>query len=364
MSVNPFYVGTCENKVKSEEPLVFDPVLDKPFEPFLVQDPFGLRKAIVPVFKREVNGQIYGMGTAFHIDGWGTFLTADHVIEFARQYPNPSSNWSEISQNPNGDHIVLLLGIGLAYGTPTIPKEAFVLVEYVASPMREKDNPLTNRTQPDNAADIAMMVAVIQPTIEVPKPHFVSVRSSSSCPSVGDTVLAIGFPELECQRLDEHDQAILLNEGMYGAYGVVKEIHPSGKCASQPTPVFEVECNWPPGMSGGPVFNSSGEVIGLVSRGMDFGSGNGNGLGWATCFEFISYFSEFAPTLDALNPTGRRGWAVLRSDPWHLAGFFKTEVEAQQLASSMNTDYQVKYGLNDFGTNDFICQTSILSEDL
>jgi serine protease Do len=353
MLIKPFYVGTCENKANSEQPIVFEPILETPFEPFLIQDPFGLRKAIVPVFKRDINGEIYGMGTAFHVDGWSTFLTADHVIDFARRYPSSASTWSEISQNPNGDHIVLLFGIGLIFGISAIPKEAFALVEYVASPMREKDNPLTNRTEPDNAVDIAVMMAVIQPkTSKVPQPHFVSVRSSSSCPSVGETVLAIGFPELKCQRLDEHEQKTLLNEGMYGAYGRITAIHPFGRSELHSTPVFEVECNWRSGMSGGPVFNSSGEVIGLVSRRMEFSSGNG--IGWATCFELIPYFSEIVPTLDTLNPTCRRGWAVLRSAPWHLAGFFKTEVEAQQLANSMNADYQVKYGLNNFGTDDFI----------
>jgi serine protease Do len=133
------------------------------------------------------------------------------------------------------------------------------------------------------------------------------------------------------------------------------DVYSFGRDESTPTPVFEVECNWLPGMSGGPVFNSSGEVIGLVSRAMEVSSDElGNGVGWATCFSSIPYLGDLVPTLDPTNPRWRRGWAVVRPDPWHLADFFKTESEAQQLKNSIDADYQVKYGVNKFGTDDFI----------
>ncbi len=338
--------------------MYFKPISEKtPFEPFLIQDPFGIRKAIVPVFRRDVNGEIYGMGTAFHVDGWGTFLTADHVIEFAREHPKSASTWTEISHSSNGDHPILFLGAGLIIGTINLPQEAFASVNYIVSAMREKNNPLASlrgRTEPENSADLAVMTAIIRPEPQrMPQPHFVPVRGSGWHPSIGDIVLAIGFPELECQQLDKHSQKILLSEGMYGAYGHITAIHPQGRDMSNPTPVFEVECNWPSGMSGGPVFNSSGEVVGIVSRSLSPDNGL-PGVGWATCFGLIPFFKEFVPTLDILNPRWRKGWAVLRRDPWDLAGFFKTEKEAQQLASCMNSDYQVEYGSNNFGTDDFV----------
>jgi hypothetical protein len=80
-------------------------------------------------------------------------------------------------------------------------------------------------------------------------------------------------------------------------------------------------------------------------------------VGWATCFGLIPYFNEIVPTLDNSNPRWRRGWAVFRRKPWHLAGFFKTEAEALQLASTMNSDYQVKFGSNHFDTDDFAYST-------
>jgi serine protease Do len=365
MSIKKFYVGTCENNANNMQPIViesedpFELIQEDPFKPFLIQDPFGLRKAIIPVFKRNIDGVIIGMGTGFHIDGWGTFLTADHVIEFAREYPRSASTWTDISQNSSGDRVVLLLGMGLGFSMPSIPKEAFALVEGILSPMQEKDNPLFNRTEPKNLADIAVLTAAIQSdNPDVPQPHFIPVRGSRWSPSIGETVLAIGFPELKCQSLDDHDQEILLREGMYGAYGCIRDIHPSGKGGNL-TPVFEVDCNWLSGMSGGPVFNSLGEVIGLVSRAMGGDPDTSDpGIGWATCFGLIPYFSNLVPTLDILNPTWRKGWAVLKRESWHLAGFFKTETEARQLANSMDAGYEVIYGSNKFGTYEFVLHSS------
>jgi len=313
---------------------------------------------VVPVFKRDINGEIYGMGTAFHVDGWGTFLTADHVIEFAREIQKPASSWKDISQNSSGEHPVLFLGMGLIFGSVNIPKESFALVTFMASILQEKIDPLANLTgvaKPENAVDLAVMSAEILPHPQVSPPHFISVRASRWQPSIGETILAVGFPELECQRLEKHEQEFLLSEGMFGAYGRITKIHANGTSKSNPTPVFEVECNWRSGMSGGPVFNSSGEVVGLVSRSLP-PDNDSPGVGWATYFDLIPNFNEFVPTLDKLNPRWRRGWAVLKStsDNWHLAGFFKTEAEAQKLAKSISSDYQVRYGSNLFGTDDFV----------
>lgn len=357
MSFKPFYVGTCGDKVGNKHPTVFKPASEEmPFKPFLIQDPFGLRKSVVPVFRRNVNGEIYGMGTAFHIDGWGTLLTADHVIEFTRKLPKPALTWPQISQDSNCDQPVILLGMGLIYGTTRIPKEAFALVKRILSTIRQNDNPLASlqgKMELENAADLAVMTALIRPSERIPAPHFIPVRASGWFPTVGETVLAIGFPELKQQQLDEHAQESLLSEGMCGAYGKIRAIYPGGVSKTNPTPVFEVECNWRSGMSGGPVFNLLGEAVGLVSRSLP-PENDLPGVGWATCFGLIPYFNKLVPTLDVLNPKWRRGWAVFRSEPWHLAGFFKTEEEAQQFANSMNSSYQVKYGSNNFGTDDFI----------
>ena len=357
MLFKPFYVGTNESKANSEQPIIFNPKPEAPFEPFLIQDPFGLRKAIVPVFKRGTNGDIYGMGTAFHVDGWGTFLTADHVIDFARERSNPASTWASFSANSNGDHPVLFLGIGLAFGMVNVPEEAFAVVEQIITTMREKDDPLSSlqgRKEAENASDLAVMSAVLQPKSQ--EPGSIPVRASGWYPRVGETVFAIGFPELVCQQFDKQKLQEILREGMYGAYGCITKIYPKGRDRSNPTPVFEVDCHWEAGMSGGPVFNSSGEVVGLVSRSL-LSCGNLPGAGWATCFALVPNFQELVPSIDLSNFGWRLGWGVLKNQPWDLAGFFKTKEKALQIAESMGADYQVKYGSNCFGTDDFVSMT-------
>jgi serine protease Do len=352
--IKPFYVDTCENKLKGAEPIAFEYLPGKPFDPFPIDDPSGLRKAIVPVLKRDLNVSIAGVGTAFHVDGWGAFLTANHVIDFSQENPKSVSSRAKIPPNSNGDHPILFFGMGLVCGTVNIIREAFVQVESMGFPMGEKDDPYTNGAKMENIADIAVLNVNIQPEArQIPSPHFIPLRVSSASPAIGDTVLAIGFPKLDGKELDEESQRSLLTKGMYGAYGIVTDVHPDGRDKSTPTPVFEVECNWPSGMSGGPVFNSLGEVIGIMSR--SFVPDDGSvGVGWATHLGFISDLEQLVPTLDIENSRVRKGWAVLRNTPWHMAGFFRTESEARQLANSMYPSYQVEYGSSEFGTDFFI----------
>lgn len=47
---------------------------------FLVQDPFNVRKAVVPLFDAQDDGVLTGLGTAFGVSPKGILLTADHVI--------------------------------------------------------------------------------------------------------------------------------------------------------------------------------------------------------------------------------------------------------------------------------------------
>jgi len=354
MSFKPFYVGTCEAKANNDRNIVFEPELENPFEPFLIQDPFGLRKAIVPVFKRDLNGNIFGAGTAFHVGGIGVFLTADHVISFAREPYKSSHDWKEISPVSTGEHPVLLLGMGLIFGRVNIPDEAFAPIEHITMLMQERDDPiaaLRGKEELENAVDVAVMKAVFKPDAELP--CSVAVRGSGWTPLIGELVLAIGFPKLECKKINESEQRELLLEGMYGAYARITKIHPKGISDLRSAPAFEVEGNWPFGISGGPVFNSLGEVVGVVSRSV-LPDEDSPGAGSAVFLSALQDFDKIFPTLDATNPNWQRGWGVLRDEPWELAGFFKTEKEAQKLSEILSSDYEVKYGSNCIGTDNFI----------
>jgi len=360
MQIRPFFVGTHEDLYsrRSREPF-YPPSGSNPFDPFPIDDPFGLRKAIVPVFRRTKNGSVFGMGTAFHVDGWGTFITADHVIDFARSHSTTSANISNIERNPDDEHALLLLGTGVVFGTCTIPQEAFVFAEEIRSIIKERDNPLAllqGKREVEHAADIAAILGKISVKKDHARyPHTIPVRVHGWRPSIGETVFSIGFPGLLCDESELHEdqQSYLLTEGMFGSYGIITGVHPTGRDGTNPTPVFEVQCNWPPGMSGGPVFNGSGEVIGLVSRSLPPDTDN-TGVGWATCFGMVPDVSSIIETIDPINPGNRRGWGVLNSEHWHLFDVFKTESEARNAAKELGPTYKIVFGSHRIGTDDFM----------
>ena len=48
------------------------------------------------------------------------------------------------------------------------------------------------------------------------------------------------------------------------------------------------------------------------------------------------------------------GWGVVRGAPWDFAGIYDTEAEANAKAREMGPEYEVHYGKNQKGTDNFI----------
>jgi serine protease Do len=196
--------------------------------------------------------------------------------------------------------------------------------------------------------DIAGMSAVLQP--DAPPFHTVPV-SFKTYPKAGEVVFAVGYPELSLQALHGDKIERYLREGMFGVYGTVTNLYPNGR--GRASPGFEVEADWPSGMSGGPVFNQLGEVIGVVSSSLP-PSDEGPGIGYATSLAMIQNASGLAPTLDIDNPGCRFGFGVYRTDPWHLAAVFKSQVDAEHLRAQLPPGYLVGLGTHRLGGDDFV----------
>lgn len=49
----------------------------------------------------------------------------------------------------------------------------------------------------------------------------------------------------------------------------------------------------------------------------------------------------------------KEGWGVVRLNPWHLAGVFKSSADAEDLARRLGPAYVVKYGDHVFGSPEF-----------
>lgn len=49
----------------------------------------------------------------------------------------------------------------------------------------------------------------------------------------------------------------------------------------------------------------------------------------------------------------KAGWGVVRLTPWHLAGVFKSSVDAENLADRLGPAYTVRYGDHVAGSPEF-----------
>ncbi|MGH8109972.1 MAG: S1 family peptidase [Arenimonas sp.] len=339
----PFILHTCEGLAGGKDRVRgYEPTQGPPFSPFEIDDPFGLRNAIVPVFGQDVDGKMYGVGTAFHVDGFGNFLTAYHVIDF-------------IEKHPVGRPVLFLSMHGVVFGTVNIPPDCFVPAQEVVASIMETDDPmaaLRGQSTRQPAIDVALLKAgSIGPGVR--PPQTLPMRAKGWVPEVGEIVLAVGFPELNLSEVDQVRQFALLTEGMCGAYGRVVGVHEHGTSRTNPTPVFEVEGDWAPGMSGGPVFNRNGEVVGMVSRSMRAESDH-PGAGFAVYFGLARDIEQLTPNVDWLNPGWRRCWGMFTSGAATPIVMSATKEAAMLAASTLDGVIDIRPIAHRIGTADFV----------
>jgi serine protease Do len=208
------------------------------------------------------------MGTAFYVQGWNAFLTAYHVVDFVETGNVPTAITStHMAVDAKGDQPILFLGLnGVVFGEVGIPPEQFALVTGVTCSMQEKDDPiaeLQGKSTLEPAEDFALLHPGYHP--KATAPHMLRMAGAGWIPTKDEYVFAVGYAELNCQVLDERARQALLTEGMFGSYARITGIRNHGR-GDSPNSMFEVEGDWRSGMSGGPVFNAAGQVVGLVSR--------------------------------------------------------------------------------------------------
>ena len=332
----PFAVQTCESLICETHRVTFEHPSESQFTPFEAEDPLGLRKAILPVFERMPDGRLIGMGTAVHLDGWGGCLTAEHVVNFltAPLLEGGHNDESIMKADPSQhSHPVLLLGLGISFGSVAIPDWAFVSITDMQIIARKSDDPmaeLQGRRSCEVAQDISFVQALFYPDVFIPQ--VLPMQLSGWQPEIGEHVLAFGYPKLKpAEAMSDSEVRTIVEDGLHCAYGRITRLFPNGRDLTNPTPVFEVEANWPSGMSGGPVVNEQGNVVGIVSRSLA-PDGELSGFGYAACLAWIPEVSSLIPHLDKKNPGYRLGFAVL-DDQEKLLGVWPTVELACDYAS-------------------------------
>lgn len=289
-------IQSCEGKISNDNRLRPLVIKESGFDLIPIESVFNLRSAILPVFEVLPDGMLQGCGTSFVADPWRHLLTALHVVEntLQRRY-------------------VALLSYGVAYGIVRVPDNAFARISEVNYAYVDGGDPIAQIQGKVDARPLDLAVIELQAEGDLCQMINLPIRfDPAGCVQIGDRVTAIGYPFVSAVRDDLNAAYARISEGgLQGAQGTVTKIYRQGRGLSRPTPVFEVEANWPHGMSGGPVFNASGEVVGLVSQGMDPGPGEVAGTAWAAS---ISEFGGLLPNLSPLNPDWRRCMGGFRPD--------------------------------------------------
>lgn len=136
-------------------------------------------------------------------------------------------------------------------------------------------------------------------------PFFLGMDLRRWRPEIGAKVVAYGFADLDVGEADaDADVARPISQYLYGSAVLITDIEPEDRSRGRPWPFFRVDRDWPGGMSGGPVVNAGGHVVGVVSTGMTFAAS-----GSAVFFAGSGIAEGTFPQIDAGAPEHVFCWA-------------------------------------------------------
>lgn len=268
----------------------------------LNQDP-RLRAMIMPLFRfdpRLPDGRPFGLGTTFRIDPWGTCATAFHVIEDMLLYSG-----KELVLRDEIRMVALELE-GIAYGAAPLPEQAWrPLSAFYAEAGGQTPTLFHEKPRVRNLTELARLT--ISRSHQKNKMPCLPV-ALRKLPVVGEIVMGYGFANLDVAK-DGAPEDRPISQYLYESAGEVIEVLPADPSSSMPWPCFRVAAEWPSGMSGGPVVDRDGSVIGVISR-----SWTGERDSTATHFAGWNIAERVFPSIDGFAPRRYRGFAALDDD--------------------------------------------------
>lgn len=266
---------------------------------FLVQDS-ELRSRVLPLFSFDPQApevRPRGHGTAFRIDPWSRCATAYHVLE---DLFTLDATQTEIELR--ADIRLAVLESPLIFGAPAIPTDAW-------RPLAGSYALLRIETPPFQVGRVRNLTELVVLRIRPSRPSedgtpYLPVDLRRWWPRLGEPVMALGYADLDRPPLASNDARPIAQE-LWGAVGEIIDIEPPDGARAHPWPLIRISGEWPGGMSGGPVFNEAGHVIGLVSSGIE-----GVGVGTASIFAPWDMPERIFGSLDPDNPGRFRCYGV------------------------------------------------------
>jgi serine protease Do len=229
----------------------------------VVQDA-GLRSRILPLFSFDPmapDERPLGHGTVFRIDPWSLCATAFHVLE---DLFTVNESGTEIILKPNIELVALEVNVD-GYGVMPTHEAAWRQLAGAFS-LGGIELPPFGPARIRNVTEL-MVVRIRQSSFCQEGTPYLTADFRGWQPELGKRVLALGYAEL-----DVHLNSVVgvdrpISQYLYGSVGEIIDIERPDIARGRPWPMIRVNANWPHGMSGGPVFDEDGHVIGIVSTG-------------------------------------------------------------------------------------------------
>ncbi|WDR06685.1 trypsin-like peptidase domain-containing protein [Devosia rhodophyticola] len=259
----------------------------------LVQNP-ELTSLIHPIFSVDPNipmERVLGHGTLFRVDPWDGCATAFHVIEELL-----TLHGGQIALKPT-PKIAALETPPIGYGTLPIIPAFWRPITGIFSCLSLDEKPFVS-PKIRNFSELAAVLCPRGNAVRALEAKYLPLDLTGSIPRQGDKITAFGYADLDVDKQGNGDDRPL-EQRLYRSDAIVVDVQKPDISSGRPWPLARVEANWPGGMSGGPVFNQAGVVIGVVSTGIP-----GENIGTAALFAGWDAGRNTFGRLDPLNP----GW--------------------------------------------------------
>jgi Trypsin-like peptidase domain len=282
----------------------------KPFEKQPADTP--LSEVALRLVANFYTGEPRCIGTAFSVCG-SVLVTARHVLEEFFRSTRPSDGQSEIEQDLVAIQLVMSEGVDYFVWEPFAviadPASDLAVIHLAAEPARSPDA----KTRPWRS------------------PHI-----EPFAPKISDRVCAFGYREgrIVLSKNQDGGRHLDLNDEPMMSVGIVREVYEWRRDNVQlPFPCYQVNAQFDGGMSGGPVFDETGALCGVVCSGIEGAHRDG---------EPISYVSTLWPIFRLMLQANRgpnfprdvrypmiqlvRDGIIRVTDPDRLLGWFSKHI--------------------------------------